>query len=123
MDSSRHDVTEAELAVLQAIWDRGPATIRHLTDAIYPKGTDTHYATVQKLLDRLESKGFVHRDRSQWAHVFAAVVSREELLGRRLRAMLDQLCGGSLTPLLTHLVKAERLSLQEWEELRKLLGE
>ena len=55
------DVTERELAVLQALWDAGPTTIRRLTDALYPGGGATHYATVQKLLDRLESKDCVRR--------------------------------------------------------------
>ena len=63
------------------------------------------YATVQKLLDRLESKGIVKRDRSGGVHVFAAAIDRSELIGRRLRAVADSLCGGSLSPLLTHLVE------------------
>src|SRR5262249_10192887 len=51
------DVTDAELAVLQVLWDRGPATIRELTPLLYPDVTDASYATVQKLLERLEAKG------------------------------------------------------------------
>ena len=42
-------------------------------------------------------------------HVFRAAVERDELIGRRLRAVADTLCGGSLTPLLTHLVQGRRL--------------
>ena len=44
------DVTDAELAVLQALWERGTATIRQLTDALYPGGGPAQYGTVQKLL-------------------------------------------------------------------------
>ena len=51
------ELPDAELAVLQQLWERGPATIRQLTDALYPEGTDAYYATVQKLLERLEAKG------------------------------------------------------------------
>src|SRR6516162_6463106 len=100
MDHPSQDVTDAELAILQVLWDQGQATVRQLTDAIYPKGTASHYATVQKLLDRLEAKGCAARDRGQWPHVFAATIQREELIGLRLRAMAEKLCGGSLTPLL-----------------------
>jgi predicted transcriptional regulator len=117
------DVTDAELAVLQVLWDGGPATIRRLTDVIYPRGTDVHYATVQKLLERLEAKGHVRRDRSTHAHVFMAWTDRDTLVGRRLRDMAEKLCGGLMTPLLTHLVRAKELDLQERQELRALMDD
>jgi predicted transcriptional regulator len=123
MARSPQDVTETELAVLQVLWDQGPATIRQITDLLYPEGEAAHYATVQKLLDRLEAKGFVTRDRTPPAHAFAAAVGRDDLIGRRLQAMAEQLCGGSLTPLLTHLVKARRLSPRERQDLRDLIDE
>jgi BlaI family penicillinase repressor len=117
------DLPDAELSVLQTLWERGPSTIRQLTDALYPSGTEAHYATVQKLLERLESKGFVSRDRSSWAHVFRAILDRDELIGRRLQAMAEKLCGGSLTPLLTNLVRSKRLTPRERREIRKLMDE
>jgi predicted transcriptional regulator len=121
MDHFVHDVTDAELAVLQGLWERGSATIRQLTDALYPGGAAAQYATVQKLLERLEAKGCAERDRRPWPHVFVATVERDDLIGRRLRAVAEKLCGGSLTPLLTHLITVERLSPQERQELRALL--
>ena len=115
------DVTEAELALLSALWDHGPATIRQLVDRVYGQGGASLYATVQKLLERLEQKGCVERDRSESVHVFTATVDRAELIGRRLRAVADALCGGSLTPLLTHLVEGEGMSQAERRELRSLI--
>ena len=56
------EVTETELAMLRVLWDRGEATRRQVVDALYPGGGDSHYATVQKLLERLERKGFVGRE-------------------------------------------------------------
>ena len=58
------DITESELAVLRILWERGTATIRQLTDVLYPGGGAAQYATVQKLLDRMEAKGYVRRDRA-----------------------------------------------------------
>jgi BlaI family transcriptional regulator, penicillinase repressor len=118
-----HDLPDAELAVLQILWDRGPATIRQLADVLYPQGNEAHYATVQKLLDRLESKGGVSRDRSGWAHVFAAAIGRDEIIGRKLQAVAERLCGGSLTPLVTNLVRSKRLTAKERREIRKLMEE
>ena len=121
MARTSQDVTEAELAVLRRLWERGPATIRQLAEAVYGQDGTSAYATVQKLLDRLEAKGFVARDRGASVHVFRAAVGRDELIGRKLRAVADTLCGGSLTPLLTHLVRGRRLSDQERQALRSLV--
>jgi predicted transcriptional regulator len=123
MARTPQDITDTELAVLQVLWDHGPATIRRLTDTLYPQKGAAHYATVQKLLERLEAKGHVQRDRSQAVHVFAATTGRDELIGRRLRDMAEKLCGGSLTPLLTHLVRARRLTAEERRTLRALIDE
>jgi predicted transcriptional regulator len=123
MARTPRDVTDAELAVLQVLWDRGGATIRQLTDLLYPGGGTAQYATVQKLLERLEDKGCVRRDRGLAAHRFAAALGRDELIGRRLQDVAAKLCGGSLTPLLTHLVRARRLTARERRELRDLIDE
>src|SRR5438270_13746392 len=123
MERRAQDVTEAELAVLQALWDRGTATIRQLTETVYPRGKASQYATVQKLLERLEQKGCVARDRKPWPHVYHPTIGRDELIGHRLRAVAEQLCGGSMTPLLSHLLKIEHLSPRERNELRSFVDE
>jgi len=123
MARTPQDITDAELAILQAMWDKGPATIRRLTDLLYPAGGTSYYATVQKLLDRLEAKGCVRRDRGSSVHVFAAAIDRDELIDRRLRATAEQLCGGSLTPLLTHLVRTTPLTTRQRQELRQLIDQ
>lgn len=117
------DVTDAELAVLEVLWDQGTVTVRMITDRLYPNSQGSQHATVQKLLDRLKSKSFVLRDRSVWPHVFRATVVREELIGRRLRKTAEKLCGGSLNPLLTHLIRDTGLSKSERDSLRDLLDE
>ena len=123
MARTPQEVTDAELAVLQALWDGGPSNIRRLTDQLYPEGNQSHYATVQKLLERLEGKDCVARDRSGAVHVFAARIARDELVGRRLQAVAEQLCGGSWTPLLTHLVQQQKLSDADRQALRRLIDE
>ena len=121
MARSPRDVTDAELEVLRALWDDGEATIRALADRLYPGGGTSEYATVQKLLERLEDKGHVGRRAEGRSNVFSARVKREELVARRLRDTAEKLCDGSLTPLLTHLVSAGRLSPDELVELRRMV--
>jgi predicted transcriptional regulator len=115
------NVTDAELAVMQTLWEHGPGPIRPLADSLYPGGKAAQYATVQKLLERLEAKGCVRRDRSVWPHVFHAVVDRATFIGWHLRETAEKLCGGSLAPLLMHLLKAEQYSNEESRELRAFL--
>ena len=121
MPREAQDVTEAELALMQALWERGPASIRQLTDALHPGGAQAQYATVQKQLERLEAKGFVKRDRSLFVHLFEPAVGRDELIGRRIRQVVDQLCGGSVAPLISHLARAGGLSEAQRKALRDLI--
>jgi predicted transcriptional regulator len=114
-------LTDAEFAVLEPLWDAGPQTIRQLTARLYPGQSTSDYATVQKLLERLEGKRCVKRDRSGLAHVFRAAVAREDLIDEQLRAIAERLCDGSLVPVLSQLVRRAALSRADREELRKLL--
>ena len=54
-------------------------------------------------------------------HRFSAVLSREEFAGEQLSGLADKLSGGSLTPLLVHLVESKRLGKRELDELRAML--
>ena len=123
MNRSFQDVSDAELAVLHELWQEDKQTIRQLTDVLYPEGTASQYATVQKLLERLEGKDCVKRDRSRSVHLFEATIDRDALLGRRLQAVAESLCDGSLTPLLTHLVRNQPFSRKDRKELQGLIEE
>jgi predicted transcriptional regulator len=106
---------------LQVLWERGASTRRQITDVLYPGGGPAHFTTVQKLLERLEGKGHVTRGGGDGPVTFRATIDREQLISRRLREVADQLCGGSLTPLLMNLVRAGPLTPQEQRELQDLL--
>lgn len=123
MPRKPREVTDAEFAVLRTLWDLGPATIRQIADRLYPGGEASHYATVQKLLDRLERKALVRRERTPAAHVFEARANRSDVIGRELQAMADKLCGGSLAPLLTHLVESAPLGREDRARLREVIEE
>jgi predicted transcriptional regulator len=123
MPRTPRDVTEAEMAVLQVLWDQGPSNRRQITDLLYPEGGPAHYTTVQKLLERLEAKEYVTKERDQGVLTFTAVVGREELISRRLQDVADKLCGGSITPLLLNLVRTKPLTAREIAELRALIDE
>ncbi len=116
-------ITGAELKVLEELWRSGEASIRDLRDLIYPDGGASKFATVQKLLSRLEAKYLVHRRRDEANWIFRATVAREDLIGDELRRVADQLGGKSMTPILTCLVESGALTAKEKAHLRSLLDE
>ena len=114
-------MTEAELSVLRVLWDRGAESVRGIADELAARGTPAQAATVQKLLERLEAKRWVARDRTGPVQRFRATADRDDLIGRRLRGIAEDLCEGSLTPLVSHLVQNERLSAADRKALRELI--
>lgn len=121
MGQTNLSASEYELAILEVLWSRDVATIREITKEIYGEVSTTAYATVQKLLERLENKGYVKRDRSSYKHTFSAAIERSELIGQGLESLADKLCGGSLTPLLVHLVESTKLTDRQRKALRELI--
>ena len=116
-------ITNGELSILQVLWLRGEATSRDIAEAIYDDVTDPKLASAQKLIERLEAKGCVRRDRSQRAHRFFPLVSQEDFLRSRLQALADRLCDGAIAPLVTTLLRSKGLSRKERERLRTLVNE
>lgn len=121
MNDSLPQVTDAELAVLEFLWRAELATKREISAALYPPGNDSSVATVQKLLQRLEAKGYVTRDRSGIAHVFTPTLPKNDFVSRQLEMTARKLSSGSLAPLVMHLVEGNRLTKQERLKLRSLL--
>lgn len=123
MARTPQDITDAELDVLQVLWKDGPLPIRPITEALYGDCKTSQYATVQKLLERLEAKECVERDRTSNVHKFSATVGRDELVGRRLQAVAEELCDGSWTPLLTNLAQKTKLSEKDRAMLRQMIDD
>lgn len=123
MGRAAREITDTELSLLNELWRRPTATVQELTEALYGNTPAALLATVRKLLDRLEGEGCVARDRSKWPHHYHAILKREDLAGKRLQAAADELYEGDLAPLLSHLVRSQKLTREERENLRKMLDE
>ncbi len=116
-----YELGEAELQVLRALWDHGPATVREVLAHLHKGGRRVAYTTVLTFLSRLEQKGFVKSDKSDLAYVYRAAVSRNQVTRSRLRTVLDQLFDGEAAPLVLQLMKTEKFSSDEIAELQKLI--
>ena len=114
-------LTNAELAVLELLWDHGDLTARQIREHLYAGAQKAQHGTTQRFLQSLEEKGVVARDRSLHVHVFSAAVSREAFAGEQFEALAERLTGGSFAPFLTHLLQSEKVSRKELGRLRELL--
>jgi predicted transcriptional regulator len=115
------DLAGAELEVLKALWEVGPAPVREVLNCLHLRGKRVAYTTVQTLLTRLEQKRYVISDKSDVAHVFRARVSRDRVTRSRLKTLVSQLYDGAAGPLVLQLVKMERLTPDEVDELQRLI--
>ena len=116
-------VTDAELELLKVLWQQQPLSVREITAALYEELSNSNIGTVQKLLQRLESKRCIQRDRSTYAHRFSVIVTQAAVAGKQLEVMADKLADGSLAPFITHLVQSRRLTKKEKKDIRKMLEE
>ena len=116
-------LANAELAVMERLWEGGSLTARDLREQLYPDAPRPMHGTIQRLLQRLEDKAFIDRDRDRAAHLFTPRISREAYAAGRLEALADQVTGGSFVPMITHLVEERKLSDADMERLRRLLEE
>ena len=106
---------------MELLWEGERLTARSLREQLYSDATKAQHGTVQKLLQRLEEKGYVERDRSLPVHFFSALMSREAYASGQLESLAAKLTGGSLAPLITHLMAEKKISRAEINRLRRIL--
>jgi BlaI family penicillinase repressor len=117
----RQALANAELAIMDLLWRNEQLTARQIRESLYPDATRAQHGTVQRLLQRLEDKGYVKRDRSLSVHLFSAAISRQMYAGQQFESLADKLTEGSFAPLITHLVKHKRISRKEINRIRDIL--
>ncbi len=115
-------LTNAELAVMDLLWEQDRMTARQIREELYPDAQKAQHGTVQRLLQSLDEKGFVDRDTELPVHIFSAAVTREAYAGEQLESLADKLTGGSIAPFLTHLLSEKKISRSELTRLRKIIN-
>ena len=114
--------TEAELGILNVLWERGPSTVRDVHESLY-RDEGAGYTTALKLLQIMHGKGLVERDDSERAHVFRAAVSKERTQKRFLSDMVQRVFDGSPSQLVLHALGTRpRATREELDEIRALLN-
>jgi len=116
----RRKPTDAELAILKVLWDRGPSTVREVAVAL---GRDGAYTTILKLLQIMADKGHVRRDESARTHVYAPAFTEHQTQRQLVSDLLDRAFGGSASKLVLHALEARKATPEDLAEIRRLLDQ
>jgi predicted transcriptional regulator len=115
--------TESELEILTVLWSRGPSTVREVYETLRRKRKSVQYATVLKFMQIMAQKGFLKRDESDRAHVYAPVHSRELIQQQLAGDLLQRGFNSSMKSLMIGALSARKATKEELAELRNLLDE
>ena len=112
--------TDAELAILRILWDRGPSTVRQVHD-ILGLERQAAYTTALKLLQIMTEKGLVERDESDRTHIYRPRLSEETTQRQLVRDLVDRAFGGSSSKLVMQALATKRASAEELRDIRKAI--
>ncbi len=122
MRNEARKATDAELQILNILWERGPSTVRYVHDSL-TRLRDIRYTTTLKTLQVMTGKGLVRRDESRRAHVYQAAVGREETQRLLVGDLVDKVFGGSAAGLMAGALSACRASTEDLAKIRQLLDD
>jgi len=114
--------TDAELAILTVLWERGPSTVRDVHQAL-SSSQASGYTTTLKLLQIMTEKRLVVRDESERAHVYAAKLSERGTQRQLLGDLVDRAFGGSSAKLVLRALSERPASSDELRDIRALLDQ
>ena len=112
--------TESELELLRIVWEKEPATVRDIYDALNlerPSG----YTTVLKMLQIMTVKGLVVRHEASRAHLYRSAISQDAMQSKILKDLSVRLFSGSAAQLALHALAMEPASAGELAEIRALI--
>jgi predicted transcriptional regulator len=120
--SKTPNLTEAELRLMQILWDSGPATVNEVARAL-PRRLSLAYNTVLTTLRILEQKGWVNHEKRGRAHVFAPLVDRPTAQRSAVRHLLSRFFDGSPGLLMVNLLEDETLDAEDLRRLKRMIDQ
>ena len=114
-------LTEPEWLVMNALWERHPATVKDIVAQVSGKA-DWAYTTVKTMLDRLTDKRIVRKTKQGITGYYEPILTRQQARRTALRAVLDHAFDGAFGPLMHFLVEDEKLTPKQRQELIEILA-
>jgi BlaI family transcriptional regulator, penicillinase repressor len=112
--------TVAELEILRALWQLGPATVRQVHEVVNAE-KPTGFTTVLKFIQIMTAKGLLVRDENRRPHLYQPRVPAENTQRQLVADLMERVCEGSAEKLMMHALSAKKISPQELAQIRKLL--
>ena len=115
-------LTEAELRLMDVLWQRGPSTVQEVQNAL-PAGLDLAYNSVLTTIRVLEKKGYVRhaKEKDGRAHVYRAVVRREDASRSEIELLVSRFFEDSHERLVLNILESRKIDPEELRRLRKML--
>lgn len=117
---NRQRPTDAQLAILSVLWEKGPSTVRQVHEEL-PAASKRGYTTTLKQMQIMAEQGLVGRDESQRSHVYNAEIGEEETKGHLVDDLMQKAFGGSATRLVMRALSGRPASASELDSIRALL--
>ena len=114
--------TDAELAILRVLWERGASTVRQVHEALADT-RETGYTTTLKLMQIMADKGLVKRNESARTHVYSANAGQEQTQRQLVQDLVDRAFGGSAAQLVLRALSADGATDDELKQIRKLIDD
>jgi predicted transcriptional regulator len=112
--------TEAELEILQLLWQNGPCTVRFVNDRLN-EAKSVGYTTTLKIMQLMFEKNLLKRDEQSRSHLYRAAVKEKETQGLLLDRFLETAFGGSALKLVMQALGNHKASKEEISQIRELL--
>lgn len=113
-------ISEAEHAVMEALWQNAPATATDIAERVDP-AREWSIQTVKTLLSRLMAKDIIAADQDGRRFLYRPIVERSTYVTGESRRLVDRLFGGRAAPLVAHLAQQDQLSDDDIREIEELL--
>lgn len=112
--------TEAELEILQVLWENGPSTVRFVNERLNRKKR-VGYTTTLKIMQIMTDKNLVRRNEDSRSHIYRAMIEREETQGILLDRFLQNTFGGSAMKLVVQALGNHKPSKDELEQIKEFI--
>jgi predicted transcriptional regulator len=114
-------LTPAEWQIMEAVWELGGTpSVRDVLDHAFQNG-EKAYTTVQTVMNTLEKKGLLKRKKKGLVNFYRPTRERSEAIKAEMSSMLTRVFRGSIPELADSLLSMDDLSIQEIEQIKKLL--
>jgi predicted transcriptional regulator len=113
-------LTEAELRIMQVLWQNGPGSVQQILDAL-PAKPALAYNTVLTTIRILEKKGYVGHDKDGRAHIYRPLVERDEASRSEIRHLVSRFFRNSHEDLVLNILEDRGVAPEELDRLRKML--